>query len=249
MQQIVLLLLNGVDTEASPSLALHRRSVFVGIKFGPVSGLDMAADLPSPRMMKSHLPVRYFHKCIDKQSAKIIVVMRNVKDCLVSYYHFMRMNKRLADFDGTFDEFFEMFKNKTLPFGDYFDHVVGWWEQRDKPNILVVLYEDMKRDLTKEIQRVAKFLSRHLDENELATIVKESGFEAMQKNPKTNHENVPAFDMKVSKFMRKGEVGDWKNYFDDSKNILIERLCAERLEPAGIDIPFQMCDTSLNYIR
>ena len=240
MQQVVWLMLNGTNTEASQTMPLYARSPFLEIHHGPVVGLDMAADLPSPRVMKSHLPVRYFQKCIDKQSAKIIVVMRNVKDCLVSYYHFMRMNKGLADFDGTFDEFFEMFKNKTLAFGDYFDHVIGWWEQRDKPNILVVLYEDMKRDLTKEIQRVAKFLSRHLDENELATIVKESGFEAMQKNPKTNHEDLPGFDIKVSKFMRKGEVGDWKNYFDDSKNILIKRLCTERLEPAGIDIPFEI---------
>ena len=240
MQQVVWLILNGTNTEASQTMPLRARSPFLELKIDPVVGLDMAADLPSPRVMKSHLPVRYFQKCIDKQSAKIIVVMRNVKDCLVSYYYFMRMSKRLADFDGTFDEFFEMFKNKTLPFGDYFDHVIGWWEQRDKPNILIVFYEDMKRDLTKETQRVAKFLSRHLDENELATIVKESGFEAMQKNPKTNYENVPGFDMKVSKFMRKGEVGDWKNYFDDSKNILIERLCTERLEPARIDIPFEI---------
>ena len=48
-----------------------------------IVGLNIAADLPSPRVMKSHLPVWY--KYIDKQSAKIIVVMRNVKDCLVSY--------------------------------------------------------------------------------------------------------------------------------------------------------------------
>ena len=194
MQHIVWLLLNGVKTEHSSTLPLHIRSPFLEIcRGGEVCGLDLAADLPSPHVMKSHLPVRYFQKCIDKQSAKIIVVMRNVKDCLVSYYHFMRMNKDLADFDGTFDEFFEMFENKTLAFGDYFDHVTGWWKQRDKPNILVVFYEDMKRDLTKEIQRVAKFLNRHLNENELAAIVKESIFETMQKNPETRISSSKSF--------------------------------------------------------
>ena len=30
----------------------------------------------------------------------------------------------------------------AVAFGLHFDHVLGWWEQRDDPNILILTYED-----------------------------------------------------------------------------------------------------------
>ena len=34
----------------------------------------------------------------------------------------------------------------AVPFsGDYFDHVLGWWQMRDDPHFLFVKYEDMKK--------------------------------------------------------------------------------------------------------
>ena len=30
----------------------------------------------------------------------------------------------------------------AVTFGLHFDHVLGWWEQRDDPNILILTYED-----------------------------------------------------------------------------------------------------------
>ena len=30
----------------------------------------------------------------------------------------------------------------AVKFGLHFDHVLGWWEQRDYPNILILTYED-----------------------------------------------------------------------------------------------------------
>ena len=41
-------------------------------------------------------------------SFKFLYVARNAKDCLVSYYHFQRMNRTLPD-PGTWDQYFETF--------------------------------------------------------------------------------------------------------------------------------------------
>ena len=30
----------------------------------------------------------------------------------------------------------------AVTFGLHFDHVLGWWEQRDDPKILILTYED-----------------------------------------------------------------------------------------------------------
>ena len=40
-------------------------------------------------------------------------------------------------------------------YGDYIDYVLSFWRHRDDENILFMKYEDMKKDLGREIQRVA----------------------------------------------------------------------------------------------
>ena len=49
--------------------------------------LQMAQDLPSPRTIKSHLPLEFLPpKLLD--TCKVIFVGRNPKDTCVSFYHF-----------------------------------------------------------------------------------------------------------------------------------------------------------------
>uniref|UniRef100_A0A8C5KXN8 Sulfotransferase n=1 Tax=Jaculus jaculus TaxID=51337 RepID=A0A8C5KXN8_JACJA len=78
------------------------------------SGLDLANKMPSPRTLKTHLPVQMLPPSFWKENSKIIYVARNAKDCLVSYYHFSRMNKMLPD-PGTWDEYIETFKAGKNP--------------------------------------------------------------------------------------------------------------------------------------
>ena len=49
--------------------------------------LQMAQDLPSPRTIKSHLPLEFLPpKLLD--TCKVVFVGRNPKDTCVSFYHF-----------------------------------------------------------------------------------------------------------------------------------------------------------------
>lgn len=42
--------------------------------------------------------------------------------------------------------------------GDWFHHVVSWWEHRDSENILFLKYEDLKKDTFSVMKRIAEFL-------------------------------------------------------------------------------------------
>merc|ERR1719319_171183 len=51
-----------------------------------IDSVEFAANLPSPRVIKSHLPFEFLPpKLLD--TCKVIYVGRNPKDTCVSYYH------------------------------------------------------------------------------------------------------------------------------------------------------------------
>jgi hypothetical protein len=68
-------------------------------------------DLPSPRLIKTHLPYELVPKDATKKNGpKIILVVRNPKDCAVSYYHHYT-GFAVLECDCSWDEFFEHFMN------------------------------------------------------------------------------------------------------------------------------------------
>ncbi len=78
---------------------------------------------------------------------------------MVSFYHHTRGFIKHYDFaEGTFDDFFECFIRGEVDFGDYFDHLVPWYEHKDDENVLFLTYETMKVNLNMIIIEIAKFL-------------------------------------------------------------------------------------------
>ncbi len=194
--------------------------------------------MPRPRTIKTHLHPHFFGDQIGQGQMKVIVVMRNPKDALVSYYHFMRMNKGLGQYKGTWDDFFEIVKANQLVYGSWFEHVAKWWKLQNNPNILFLKFEDMKKDPLKEVTKMAQFLGKHLEEEVLRNIVDHSCFDAMKANPSTNGVNNPFNDNNICQFMRKGEVGDWKNYFTEEQSQYVNSKMKETLPETGLSFDF-----------
>ena len=55
-----------------------------------VNGFENAKKLSDPRPLKSHLAAKFFHRQLDEGATcpRLIVVLRNPMDLLVSFYHF-----------------------------------------------------------------------------------------------------------------------------------------------------------------
>ncbi|XP_035414002.1 sulfotransferase 1C4 [Cygnus atratus] len=223
-QEIVDMIQQNGDIEKCRRASTYRRHPFLEWYMpepspNGYSGLELAEAMPSPRTIKTHLPVQMVPPSFWEQNCKIIYVARNAKDNLVSYYHFHRMNKALPD-PGTMEEFMEKFMAGKVLWGSWYDHVKGWWKAKDKHRILYLFYEDMKENPERQIQKIMKFMEKDLEQEVLNKIIHNTSFEIMKENPMANYTKdfVGLMDHSVSPFMRKGVVGDWKNYFTVAQN-------------------------------
>ncbi|NXD12911.1 ST1C1 Sulfotransferase, partial [Nothocercus nigrocapillus] len=236
-QEIVDMIQNNGDIQKCRRASTYKRHPFLEwyLPKSSFESLELAEAMPSPRTLKTHLPVQLLPPSFWEQNCKIIYVARNAKDNLVSYYHFHRMNKALPDPE-TWEDFLEKFMAGKVLWGSWYDHVKGWWKAKDKHRILYLFYEDMKENPKHEIQKILKFLEKDMEEEVLNRIIHHTTFDIMKDNPMANYTKdfVGIMDHSISPFMRKGVVGDWKNYFTVAQN-----------EKFNEDYKKKMADTSL----
>ncbi|XP_077289156.1 luciferin sulfotransferase-like isoform X2 [Arctopsyche grandis] len=200
--------------------------------------VDYANSIKSPRYIKTHLPWQLLPTDMTKADtkAKIIYVWRNVKDCLISYYHHCIL---LEGYKGNFDNFYKMFLANKVGYAPFWAHVLGFWKRRDQENILFLRYEDMKADLPSVIRRVASFLGKPCSEEQLLKLADHLSFENMKKNPAVNYEPVCEMNKKLGlinaegSFMRSGTVGGYKTYLTQEQIGEIDKWTEKCLEGTG----------------
>ncbi|KAJ8982716.1 hypothetical protein NQ317_019507 [Molorchus minor] len=174
--------------------------------------VEFVNSLPSPRFIKSHLTYHLLPAEIHKVKPKIIYTIRNPKDLCVSYYHHCKL---LHNFNVEFETFCELFLNDAIACGGIFNHYMEFWNRRHEKNILILRYEEMKRNTRGTLQQIAEFMQKDLSEKDLNNLEEFLSFKNMKNNKGCNFQEF--IDKKYGKetgqsIIRKGEIGDWKNY-------------------------------------
>lgn len=70
--------------------------------------------------------------------------------------------------------------------GQIWDHYLGWWGQRDNPDVLWVFFEDLVGDLRSQVARVAAFIGVPASDALLDAVCRVSSFDAMSA-PESRH--------------------------------------------------------------
>jgi hypothetical protein len=217
-------MLYGGDIEAlqkarGTGMILKFLPIEVGSAASVTERINTWKALPSPRVIPTHLPYRLFPQTLLAPHGNLVYVLRNPKDVAVSFYHFHRSHRLLGLYQGTWDEFFECFITGRLIYGSWFDHTSGWllYAQQKTGSMQVLHYEDMRRDLAEQIRKIGSFLGNELSPQAVSAIAEHCSFQGMRANPFTNRQTDPIMDSSIAPFLRKGIVGDWRNYFTEEQ--------------------------------
>ncbi|KAK8756371.1 hypothetical protein V5799_000925 [Amblyomma americanum] len=211
-------------------------------------GKDTIAALPEPRIITTHLAYELVPKHPD---AKYIYVVRNPKDCCVSFFHHTKKTKAYNFEHGTFEDYLQLFIKGETSFGDYFEHLVSWYPHVGEPNVLYLTYEAMKKDPEGAVLRIAKFLDVRdaelldIDSNRFKEIVRDSSIDAMKERFNASYQRAlggngvdqwtEKEDYPLSRappppevMVRKGIIGDWRNHFTPEQSLRIESAFVQK---------------------
>ena len=104
--------------------------------------------------------------------------MRNPRDvCLSWLNHLIVANGYTGDLETIANIFIRDLGPDFVPF---FKHILSYREQREKyPNLLIIFYEDMKKDANSVIKRIAKFLNINVSEEDVNKLAEHTSVKNM----------------------------------------------------------------------
>uniref|UniRef100_M4DLI4 Sulfotransferase n=1 Tax=Brassica campestris TaxID=3711 RepID=M4DLI4_BRACM len=174
------------------------------------------SELPSPRLMQTHLQHHSLPASIKSSSCKIVYCCRDPKDVFVSLWHFGR-------------------KLSPEETAEYPIEKVYWYESRKNPNkVLFVTYEELKKQTEVEVKRIADFIGCGFTaEEEVSEIVKLCSFESLSKLEVNRQGKLPN-GIESNSYFRKGEIGGWRDTLSESLAEVIDRTTEEKFRGSGL---------------
>ncbi|HEX2621028.1 MAG TPA: sulfotransferase domain-containing protein, partial [Phototrophicaceae bacterium] len=157
------------------------------------------------RIIKSHLNWELIPY---NERARYITVIRDPKDVCVSSYHFFHdlgLDYLAPSVSSWLDNFLSPDFQQGGPWGKY---VAEYWAQRHKPNVLILSYKTMKKDLPGTVDQIAKFMGVELSPDEFKSICEQSTFQYMKSiDHKFSPGIIVPWRMKSTQIMRSGKHG------------------------------------------
>ncbi len=221
MQQIVAQLLFKGD----PTLEVAEMSPWLDLRVPPKQvKLPQVEAQRHRRIIKTHLPA---DALVYSPKAKYIYIARDGRDVVWSMYnHHANANQgwyeALNDTPGRVGppiekpptdirQYWRDWMDKDgHPFWPFWENIRAWWQLRTLPNILFIHFNDLKRDMSGEIRRIAQFLDIPIDETRWTDIQEYCSFDWMKKNAAKSVPLGGAFwDGGAEVFINKGTNGRW----------------------------------------
>ena len=212
---------------------------------------DMAAMLEAQterRVMKTHAP---FESVPFSPEVKYLYIGRDGRDVLWSFYNHLtsftdvtieRMNAQDGPWPaytrleiGVRELYLHWLETDQIPGSDtsssFWDHVRGWWDQRQRPNVLLLHYASLIADRAGEMRRLARFLDIAVDEGRLPAMVARCQIDYMR-DQAGGTPHYRAFKDGAANFFNQGINGRWRDVLSPEEIALCDAVAGRRLPAA-----------------
>jgi hypothetical protein len=185
--------------------------------FANIENLVPDAEAQSSRMLKRTPRPRYVksHEYFDHRYRKVIYIVRDPRDVALSYYNFERKYRHIED-GYPLERYIEDFVGGRLSsadWGTWAQNVGTWISARGKsPDFLLLRYEDMLRDTSLELGRIADFFGIQADVESRERAIQRSSAQQMRElekkqagqwvSTKKHREDIP--------FVGAASTGGWR---------------------------------------
>jgi len=182
---------------------------------------DIIRNMTRPRLLKSHAPYIPTYP-------RVIYIVRDGRDVYTSYY-FHRLHQLPQGI--MFLEFLQRNDHYPCLWGE---HVSSWLFRKNLPSqLLVTRYENLKTNCLEELKRMVKFIGIKSTRNQLSLAIEDSSYLRMKQleqergRPKSKGPKV---------FVRKGQIGDWKNYWESKEKKIFKSREGHVLLKLGYEV-------------
>jgi aryl sulfotransferase len=241
IQQIVAQLL----WEGAEHIILSEVSPWIDCRFpSKEERLEIVDQQTHRRFMKSHLPA---DTLVFSPQAKFLYIGRDGRDVVWSLYNHHRIFRKdviesidsvperigppLGEAPSSVIDYFRAWLTKDgYPWWPYWEHVLSWWEIQDLPNVKLLHFSNLKKDMPGEIRQIAAVLDITINEKDWDAILEHCSFNYMKAH---SAECVPfggeIFVGGAKSFMHKGINGRWKDMLPADDIERYERIAEEKL--------------------
>jgi hypothetical protein len=178
------------------------------------------------------------HEQYRREYKKAIYLTRDCRDVVLSEFTYLR---NLEFFHGDLDEFVKHFvTTRVSGFGPWQRHVTSWLDCSliGTPNILVMRFEDLRRDPVQGFTRMTNFLGVNPSAEIIQRAVANSSLEKMQE--KERREPVKA--SVKGRFVNSGAVQGWRSKLTPAQVQIIEQYTGSVLKRLGHQLSTEIGD-------
>lgn len=188
------------------------------------------------RVIKTHLR---FGKIEYNDAGKYVWVVRDPKDVFVSSYHFVQ-TLLFGPLMPSLEEWLEIFLSEDSFYGSWAEHLHSGWQARERDNVLFLTFEEMKRDRTGSIDRIAGLMNVELASVERDQVIRQSSFEYMKAiGEKFDSTGLsPPWAQSHGTMVRRGRVGGSGELLSQDQQRRIDAYWRDELHRLGSDFPY-----------
>jgi Sulfotransferase domain len=176
------------------------------------------------RLIKTHEPYCRKYK-------RAIYLIRDARDAMLSLYaREMAVNCIHPNYRDLDDYISAFFQGKVSHFGAWQDHVASWMNSTlaRSGDLLVVRFEDMRRDPEGVISRCLGFLGQRIDPFIVQTAIRNNSLEKMRikEDQSTKFPKVPG---ESGRQVGRGEIEGWRQTLTEQQLRIVDKYAGETL--------------------